>query len=467
MAFQTGGEIKKPFQVGGDVAVAEPPSDPEDIASVIRRNQAAFFDFTKLPTVDLSKEPVPIFELPLPGAGADPTSIGLTPGVIARGVNPLQTAVGTITTTVEAGKTFGQAFTQSLAAKPALALKGTTAFTPGEAFGTDKVLNKTSEFLNSLRNPNTRAEIEQKMQGKLFPIQEGASWSDIDVSLLPEVVNSWAANVGDQIPLMLMTLGGKVVGKAVGKPVGAAAGTLAGLATGGVDPTDVVTTPVIATATAKIVEHLGGAAPLIAIEAGGFLEQAASVGIDTDIAEKYARIYGVGSGAIEYAQVMWNLKAFRRLSAPMRKSILKRVLTEIGGSAFEGVEEFSQQGLENFFLRKAIDDMKLRNPDFKARKPEIFEGGGRAFTIGTGVSIITRGFGRASVVVRDTLSPQAQTEVDAATEDAVSINEPFEGVLEEAARAGDTAATNVDVALAELQAQSVAEAKLAEGTPLT
>ncbi len=373
-------------------------------------------------------------------AGPDPTSIGPTPGLISEPINPLQAAVGTTSAILEGTKTFGQAFVQSSASKPALALKGATVFTPGEAFGFDKVLNKVSEFLNSLRNPNTKKEIEQKTQGKLFPIQEGASWADIDTSLLPEVINTWAANVGDQIPLMLMALAGKVVGKSVGKQIGSVVGFLAGLITGGPDPTDVATIPAIATTTAKIVEHLGGAAPLIAIEAGGFMEQAESLKIDKDIAEKYARIYGIGSGAVEYAQVLWNLKAFKRLTGPARKTILKRVLTEIGGSAFEGLEEFTQQGMENFFLSKAIDEMKQRNPAFEAQRPKIFEGGGRAFTIGTGVSIITRGFGRSSVVIRDTLSPQAQTEVDAAVDDVIAINEPFAGVLEEAQRAGDTGA---------------------------
>lgn len=366
---------------------------------------------------------IPEIPLSLPTAGADPTSIGPTPGVVPEPVDLLQAAVGTMSAIVEGTKTFGQAFVQSLASKPALALKGVTPFTPGEAFGVDKILNKTSEFLNSLRNPNTKKEIEQKMQGKLFPVHEGASWTDIDSSLLPEVINTWAANVGDQIPLILMTFTGRMIGRVTGKPAGAGAGLLAGLVTAGPDPTDVVTVPAVATATARIVEHLSGAAPLVAIEAGGFLEQAESIGIDKDISEKYARIYGVGSGAVEYAQVLWNLKAFKRLSVPARKTIMRRVLTELAGNAFEGVEEFSQQGLENFFLGKAIDEMKTRNPSFIARKPEIFEGGGRAFAIGTGVSIVTRGFGRSSVAVRDTLAGDAQKEVEAAAEDLVAINE--------------------------------------------
>ena len=347
---------------------------------------------------------------------ASGAAIAETPGQIAP--QDTQGEVGLLQQATEPFKTFGQAFTQSLAAKPATALRGVTAFTREEAFGLDPVLLKTSEFIESLRNPNTKAEIEQKIQGRLFPVQEGDRWFQVDPKLIPEVINTWAANIGDQIPLMLMTLTGKLIGKAVGKPAGALAGILTA-APAGLDPTDAVTVPAIATATSKIVEHLGGAAPLIAVEAGGFLDQAEQMGIDKDIAEKYARTFGVGSGAVEYAQVLWNLKAFKRLAGPAKKTILKRVFTELGGSLFEGVEEFTQEGMQNFFIGKAIDDQKARTPGFKARKPEIFEGGGRAFTIGTGVSLVTRGFGKASVVVRDTFSPEAQAEVDQATEATV------------------------------------------------
>ncbi len=379
------------------------------------------------------------------------------PGQIAP--QDTQSEVGLLQQVTEPFKTFGQAFTQSLAAKPATALRGVTAFTREEAFGLDPVLLKTSEFLESLRNPNTKAEIEQKIQGRLFPVQEGDRWFQVDPKLIPEVINTWAANIGDQIPLMLMTLTGKLIGKAVGKPAGALAGLLTA-APAGLDPTDAVTVPAIATATSKIVEHLGGAAPLIAVEAGGFLDQAEQMGIDKDIAEKYARTFGVGSGAVEYAQVLWNLKAFKRLAGPAKKTILKRVFTELGGSLFEGVEEFTQEGMQNFFIGKAIDDQKARTPGFKAEKPKIFEGGGRAFTIGTGISLVTRGVGNASVVVRDTFTPQAQAEVDQATEATVEA-----GKVEPAPPATVTAEPTPPTTIAEIFATKPQVQDVAPTTP--
>ncbi len=333
-----------------------------------------------------------------------------------------QTQSGNIKLITDPFKTFGQAFAQSAAGKPAAALRGATVFTPGEGLGIDKLLNNTADFLESLRNPETKAEVQRKTEGKLFPVQEGDRWFQIDPKLIPETINAWAANVGDQVPLMIMTLTGKLIGKAVGKPVGAAAGTLAGLATAGPDPTDIVTVPAVALATSKVIEHLGGAIPLIALEAGGFMDRSEQVGIDKDIAEKYARPYSVASGAVEYAQVLWNLKAFKRLTGPAKKTIIKKVLTELGGAAFEGAEEVTQGGLENFFLGKAIDEQKQRDPNFEAKKPKILEGAKRQFVIGAGVSLITRGFGKGTRLALD-ISDDAQNEVDQTTQEVVTANQ--------------------------------------------
>jgi hypothetical protein len=312
--------------------------------------------------------------------------------------------------------TFGEAVIQGLATKPAMALRGSTAFTPGQGLGIDQLSQKASTFLESLRRPEKQAELQRKAAGRLWPVEEGEKWYQISSQRIPEAVNAWAANIGDHIPLMLLTIGGKLLGKGAGKLAGSGVGALAGLATGGPDPTDIATVPVIATATEKIIEHLGGAAPLIAIEAGNFLDNAKQVGVPFDIAEKYARAYGVGSGAIEYAQVLWNLKAFKRLTAPVQKKILFRVLKEIGGNVFEGVEELSQEGLQNAMVGKAIDEAKARDPNFKAEKPDTWEGAGRSFALGAGISVITRGVGHASQVLRSKLTPEQESDIDAAAE---------------------------------------------------
>lgn len=318
-------------------------------------------------------------------------------------------------------KTLGQAFAQSVAGKPAAALRGATVFTPGEGLGVDKLLNNVADFLESLRNPETKVEIQKKTEGRLFPVQQGDRWFQIDPKLIPEVINTWAANVGDQIPLMLMTLTGRAIGAAVGKPVGATAGLAAGFVTAGPDPTDAVTVPAVAATTAKVVEHLGGAIPLIGVEAAGFMDRAEQTGIDKDIAEQFARPYSLASGLVEYAQVLWNLKAFKRLTGPAKKTILKKIMTELGGAAFEGLEEVTQGGLENFFLGKAIAEQKNRDPSFTAQKPEIFEGAKRQFVIGAGISLITRGAGKGTRLLLD-IDADAQSEVDTVTEDVIAAN---------------------------------------------
>jgi hypothetical protein len=316
---------------------------------------------------------------------------------------------------------FGQAFMQSLSGKPAMAIRGVQPFTPGEALGFDGLLRKTSDYLENLHSRESKQRISAAEEGKLWPKYEGKPWYDIELKLLPEVINSWAATVGDQIPIMLMTWSARAVGKVIGKPVGVLAGTTYALATAGPDPHDIVASPVVAQATAKVIEHLSGAAPLIAMEAGGFMDRADSLGIDKDIRDKYARLYGLGSGAIEYAQVLWNLKAFKRLSKPVQKSIMKRVLLEIGGNIWEGMEEFSQNGLENFLIGKAIEEQKTRTPEYDAEKPETWAGGRRAFAVGFGVSMLTRMPGHALTSVRRSKLVADIQDKTGATEDEAKI----------------------------------------------
>jgi hypothetical protein len=285
----------------------------------------------------------------------------------------------------------------SAAQKPALALKGLTAFTPGQGFGFDKLLDITSDYLVSLGDEKKRQQVEASLQGVLWPSKGETPWYDIEPKKIPEAINTWAANVGDYIPLMIMTRTGQAIGKAIGKPTGAAVAAGVGVITGGPDPTDVATVPAVAAITERVLEHVGGASPLIAIETGGFLTRAEQLGIDKDIAEQYARIFGPSSGAIEYAQTLWNLAAFKRVSKPQRTTILKAIIKELGGAAVEGFEEVTQGGLENFLIGKAIDAQKIRNPGFAAAKPPILEDADRQFAIGAGLALVTRAGGAAAM----------------------------------------------------------------------
>jgi len=289
---------------------------------------------------------------------------------------------------LQPGKLFAQSFIQSMADKPAMMLKGLEVYTPGTG-KVDMLLEKSATFLQSLKDPKTAEKLQQARAGKLWPVSKYAKWHQVQAKYLPEVINAWATNIGDQIPIMLITWAGRLMGKAVGEPVGTATAAAWATATGGLDPTDVATAPLVKTITSEIIKHLGGAAPLVAMEAGFFMDEAETLKIDKDISEKYAKMYGLGSGAIEYAQWLWVLGRYKAITKPAQKTIMRQVLTHIGGSAVEGMEEISQEGLQNWLLQKAVADMKERHLEYEGVAPKTWEGWKRSGAIGAGVSFIT------------------------------------------------------------------------------
>lgn len=289
---------------------------------------------------------------------------------------------------LQPGRLFAQSFIQSMAEKPAMMFKGLEVYTPGTG-KVDTLLEKSSTFLQSLKDPETAEKLQKARAGKLWPIAKYAKWYQVQAKYLPEVINAWATNVGDQIPIMLTTMAGRVMGKAVGEPIGAATAVAWATATGGLDPTDVATAPMVKTITSKVIEHLGGAAPLVAMETGFFMDEAETLKIDKDIAEKYAKIYGPGSGAIEYAQWLWVLGRYKAITKTAQNTIMRQVITHIGGSAVEGLEEISQEGLQNWLLQKAVAEMKERHPEYTGVAPKTWEGWKRSGAIGAGVSFIT------------------------------------------------------------------------------
>ena len=316
--------------------------------------------------------------------------------------------------------TFGKAFKQSLAGKPAAAVRGITVFTgePGEepivlGVDIDEMLNKTSDFLENLRDQETRREIDIKIAGKLWPVNEGDPWWKLNLKQVPEAINAWAANIGDQIPLMILTLAGRKVGGVVATPAANTLAAAVAAVTVGPDPSDVLTTPLIAKATIALGKHIGGAAPMISIEAAGFMDYANELGLDKDIAEKYARWYGPISGLIEYSQQIFRLKAFSSLTKKVQQQLLFEIIKKVGGlSILEGLEELSQEALQNHLIGKAIDEQKFRKPGFEAKKPRLFEGGGRAFAIGTGVSLFTQGVGNTTRRSISALTEVGQSKIE-------------------------------------------------------
>lgn len=361
---------------------------------------------------------------------------------------------------------FKDAFVQSMADKPAMMLKGVEVYTPGRAKGLDTLLDKSSTFLQSLQDPKRKQELQEVAGGKLWPTGEGRRWWQVELRWLPEVINAWAVNVADQIPIMLITLSGRKAGKAIGKPLGAIAGVTAALVTGGPDPSDVITAPAVVAITSEVTKHLGGAAPMVAMEAGNFMDEAEALGIDRDISEKYAKPYGLGSGTIEYAQQLWMLGRYKQIIKIARRTILKQVLSHIGGSLFEGIEEMSQQGLQNFLMQKAVADMKKRHPDYQGEAPTITEGMKRSGQIGAGVAFLTGMPGTGMSIAEGALARRQLVK----PETKKFLGEPSVAEqarkLEESIQEGVKAAPSKPIRIAEAPAKPVTPAEPTKPPPM-
>lgn len=272
------------------------------------------------------------------------------------------------------GKMLKDAVIQSMSEKSAMVLRGSEIWTPGGALGIDALLDKSSTFIESLGDEQLQAKLQNVREGRLWPIAKNARWWQVESKYLPEVINAWSVNVGDQIPIALITLAGQQVGSLVGKPLGLAIGAGYAMATGGPDAHDVAAAPAIANSVQWVSKHIGGAAGLVGIEGAAFMDDAEHFGIPKDIAEENARLYSLGSGAIEYSQWLFRFLPYKRLARGVTSNILKETLVYIGGSAFEGVEEISQEGLERHLLRRAVKQTQERDPSFTADIPATFEG---------------------------------------------------------------------------------------------
>ncbi len=186
-------------------------------------------------------------------------------------------------------------------------------------------------------------DVEAAMNGPL--------WGDVTDS-----ANRWIATVGQQLPIFASAIGSS----ALGGP-------------------------------------MGGIGAMSSMEASVFYESARRAGLDHDLARKYALFYGPPSGAIEYAQMLWPGKAFTAAGklAPNTKSLVQKALKEFAGAAGEGLEEFSQNSLQNFFLGKAIEEHNARNPGAPPLEtPDLTAGGLESFIVGAGVGGILRGGAR-------------------------------------------------------------------------
>jgi hypothetical protein len=302
------------------------------------------------------------------------------------------------------GKAFLEAIEQAAAEKPAMTLRGTTAFTPGKMFGLDPLLERASNYLENLRSEQKKKGLRPIASGKLWPVYTGDKWYEISPRLMPKVMTTWATQVGDQLPLLVTTFGAQKVGEVVG---GAVAGGITAISGGG----SAAAAPAIAKIAGKLVEVAIGAGPLIALETGAAMDLGEFAGIDKDIVEKYARYYGVGAGVVEYLQQINRIGAFKGFDAWMQKSVAKRILGFIGGSAYEGVEELTQEALQNYFYNLAVEEMKERHPEWQGDTVPLTQNLVRAFAVGAGVSTVIRAGGRVSGMIYHGLDSQIKKDL--------------------------------------------------------
>lgn len=269
----------------------------------------------------------------------------------------------------------------------AMKSKGITPYTPGTDNFYDRALNSVSRWAGQLGEypegkegfmsflPRWRKEIQDNQDLSL-----PSDWNDV-----PKRFKAVAGLVASQIPVL--------VDAWVSKTLGASAGTAIGGPVGGV---------VGATAV--------GIQSMAFIEAGGLKLELERMGIDEDIADKYCRLHGWGAGAIEYIQQLQNMKLVQgKLIDPVTKKltavggkVFAKVMGEVGSTAWEGMEEFSQGALSNVFKGLAMDDMKARHPEWSGgQRPVWYEGLSQDFAGGVAMELFFKGAGKVVRPITD------------------------------------------------------------------
>lgn len=250
---------------------------------------------------------------------------------------------------------------------------------------------RIASWIENLAPEELRKEVEEAASGELFDFDKRSA-------------NAWLAIVAQQIPIMAQMF----VGKGVGALAGGVVAGPPGAAIGGVG---------------------GGIGAMALPEANSMIKAANRLKMDPMSYRSEARLHGLGSGAIEYAQIMWMGKAWMRtktgkkiLTKPAMEFV-KKVVEEIGGHTMEGVQELSQEVLQNYFLQRAAIKHNMMHPDNPVEAPEFFEGAMRAFSIGVGVSGIVRGTGKVVTKTREQLTALREAVVAEKVEKEVAVKE--------------------------------------------
>ena len=245
-------------------------------------------------------------------------------------------------------------------------LQGADPFIPGDG-AVQEFMTTAGKWMENAPTAQAQANSAYMQSMPMWIADPDKPWTE-EIKDLPDVINGWAAKASANTALVVLSaLGGAAAGAVAGnltgvglatpeEPLTAAAGGLTGAAV-----------------SAFASKWVGGTVPMIAIEAASFLEMAEGYGIPRDMAEKYARIYGTGSGVIEGIQQLGRIKSLKNkgLAEPIIKAqdkILKRVFMAAGDMAWEGGEEVTQGVLMNQMLKRAVAEMKEKDPDWEPSK---------------------------------------------------------------------------------------------------
>ena len=277
---------------------------------------------------------------------------------------------------------FAKAFASGMAEVPGETVKGARAYTP-DIF--DPFLVNFGNAISSLSSEELDREVENASIGVMWPTSRAK---------VGEALNTWQALVGRNMPIMMQSWLGRIVGAQVGGAIALGLGQLGPQAG---TPEEIGTIPAMAIWGA----HLGGYIPMVGVETENFLKEAENIGIDYDLAQKWARPYGLTSGVIEYSQQLLMMKPFMKigkvamikLNNAVRKQVLRRFLGEAGVGLTEGAEEISQGALHTRLMKVAIKEMQDRSPGWQPKYDPNYRGLWREGAAGTGIAVITRGFG--------------------------------------------------------------------------
>jgi len=288
-------------------------------------------------------------------------------------------------------------------------LKGVDPFVPGDG-PIQSFMTMAGEWLQNVPTAQMQADSEYMQSRPMWIADPEKPWTQ-ELKDLPDVINGWAARASANAGLMIIGMAGGAAGAAVFGQLGPQAAT----------PEEAATVPVSAVIGAFVSRWMGSTIAMTGVEAANFLEMSErEYGLDRDIAEKYSRLYGVLSGAVEGLQQLSYLRQLKGGEAEIAKRILaqqkkvgmlKKLALAMGDATMEGGEEVTQGFLMSKFIKQAIAEQRERNPDWhptKEAEDYTLSEAKTDFTLGTVLGGIYKLTGSTANMIRGNVDPQTQ-----------------------------------------------------------